>query len=148
MCYSPGRRASHTGQPQDTTSPPSGHTAAYGGPQEPDTEMTPERGVSSQNLAVRTANMCFEKSQGQLAPLPTSSCVRVCVCVCVCVYLDCFLVKTSVLCDVHWSPVCIHRALRQTAYLRRATEGRCCPVMLNILFAEPKVSEDDVPLGV
>ena len=32
--------------------------------------------------------------------------------------------------------------------LRRATEGRCCPVMLNILFAEPKVSEDDVPLGV
>lgn len=37
-------------------------------------------------------------------------------------------------------------ALRQTAYLRGATEGGRCPIVLDVLLAEPKVSEDDVSL--
>lgn len=40
----------------------------------------------------------------------------------------------------------VDQALSQTAYLRRATEGGCCPVVLNVLLAEPKVSEDNVSL--
>lgn len=41
-----------------------------------------------------------------------------------------------------WAGVC----QVETTHLRRAAEGGRCAVVLNVLLAEPKVSEDDVAL--